>query len=102
MPGAGVHLSPEDSLTTRLCYINFDGGKALEASLDIGLTKNLTGEFVNKYCHSTVSAIEVRLPEHKYFCFCQRFSNLPGQSKEADEMSFNSLCLDNGVILLWS
>lgn len=54
--GPDYQLHP-DSLTCRLCYINFDGGRALQASMEVGLDKELAEDFVESYCKSTYDAI---------------------------------------------
>ncbi|XP_067936386.1 aspartate aminotransferase-like [Watersipora subatra] len=58
LPGAILHLEEPNSLTTRLCYVNFDGIKALEVSREIGLDQKLGEDFVDCYCQPTVEAIE--------------------------------------------
>lgn len=50
-------LRPETELSFRLCYINFDGRKALEESRKIGLNTELTDEFIKINCKSTVDGI---------------------------------------------
>lgn len=48
----------EEDMTTRLCYVNFDGTTALEKSMGIGLESELSEEFVKEYCSPTVEAID--------------------------------------------
>ena len=50
MPGGPPFLRPVDEFTVRLCYVNFDGAKALTASKAIGLQVQLTDEFVTEHC----------------------------------------------------
>ena len=50
-------LRPERELSFRLCYINFDGRKALEESRKIGLNCKLTDEFLRDNCTTTVGGI---------------------------------------------
>ena len=64
LPGAKVHLRPETELTTRLCFVNFDGTKALKASEEIGLERPLPDDFVRSFCAPTVTAIEVNIMNH--------------------------------------
>ena len=60
-------MEEEDALTTRLCYVNFDGTKAIEASRSIDLDQDLDEDFVQTYCQQTVEAIEVSFSTYIYF-----------------------------------
>ena len=51
-------LRPEKELTFRLCYINFDGEQALEASQTLGLDQEITLCFLEKYCFELTDAIQ--------------------------------------------
>ena len=51
-------LRPENEFTFRLCYINFDGEKALEASRNVGLDAKLTGEFLRENCLDTLRGVD--------------------------------------------
>ena len=51
-------LRPENEFTFRLCYINFDGEKALEASRKIGLDVKLTEEFLRENCSNTLRGVD--------------------------------------------
>ncbi|XP_059143853.1 aspartate aminotransferase-like [Physella acuta] len=50
MPGGPDHLRPADELTTRLCYVNFDGALALAESRKLGLDVELDASFVEDVC----------------------------------------------------
>lgn len=50
-------LRPERELSFRLCFINFDGQKALEESRKIGLNSEITDEFLRTNCATTVEGI---------------------------------------------
>lgn len=52
-------MREDDELTTRLCFINFDGGEAMKASEAVGLENSLPDDFVDNYCPQTVAAIQV-------------------------------------------
>lgn len=51
-------LRPEAELSFRLCYINFDGGKALEESRKIGLSTKLDEKFLQANCHTMFAGIQ--------------------------------------------
>jgi len=57
MAGGPHYLHPAKALTVRLCYVNFDGKTALEASEAIGLENELGDDFLEKYCAPTLEAI---------------------------------------------
>ncbi|XP_078485934.1 asparagine--oxo-acid transaminase-like [Ciona intestinalis] len=59
MSGGPAYLHPLDQLTVRLCYINFDGTKALKASEAIGLGEHLPESFVETECSETYQAINL-------------------------------------------
>lgn len=46
MAGGPAFLRPVEELTTRLCYVPFDGKGALQASRKLGLDKPLSETFV--------------------------------------------------------
>jgi aspartate aminotransferase len=48
---------PSIELTARLAYVNFDGGKAIEASEDIGLNNKLPKSFAEEYAPDTLTAM---------------------------------------------
>ena len=52
-------LRPETELTTRMCFVNFDGKKALEFSREIGLESPLPENFIEEQCTSLYEAIKV-------------------------------------------
>lgn len=51
-------LRPETELTTRMCFVNFDGKKALEFSRELGLDTPLPEDFVEEQCTSLYEAIK--------------------------------------------
>lgn len=59
MSGGPAFLRPEDELTTRLCFVPFDGGKALNASREIGLETLLPSSFVQEYCTPVYDGIQL-------------------------------------------
>lgn len=52
-------LRPENELTFRLCFINFDGRVALEASRNLGLATTLTESFVEVNCSNTLQGVGI-------------------------------------------
>ena len=58
MPGGPAFLRPVQELTTRLCFVNFDGSIALKASEAVGLDKPLPDGFVEKHCSLTAGGIQ--------------------------------------------
>ena len=58
MSGGPAFLRPEDEFTVRLCYINFDGALALEASKKLG-DEPITDEFLSLHCKPVVKGIQV-------------------------------------------
>ncbi|KAK6985606.1 aspartate aminotransferase [Biomphalaria glabrata] len=50
MPGGPDHMRPIDELTTRLCFVNFDGSLSLSESRQRGLTCKLDVNFVKEFC----------------------------------------------------
>ena len=61
MAGGPAHLRPVTELTTRLCYVNFDGSEALQHSRELGLQQSLSTDFVKQYCTPVYEGIEVIL-----------------------------------------
>ncbi|PIK55527.1 putative aspartate aminotransferase [Apostichopus japonicus] len=57
MSGGPAFLRPETELTVRLCFIDFDGAKALEESTRMGLNRPLDDKFVAQHCSSMYTAI---------------------------------------------
>ena len=57
LPGLSFHR-PENELTARLAYVDFDGAQALTASEAIPLDQPLPADFLKTYCAPTVEAIE--------------------------------------------
>lgn len=58
MPGGPSFLRPVEELTVRLCFVNFDGSAALEASEAVGLDNPLPSGFVDKHCELTTAGIQ--------------------------------------------
>lgn len=56
LPGASFQR-PEEELTARLAYVNFDGSKALAMSETIPLSQSLPDDFGDYYCTSVFEAI---------------------------------------------
>ncbi len=50
-------LRPETELTFRLCYINFDGKIALEASRELGMDTEISDDFLKLYCSNTLEGV---------------------------------------------
>ena len=59
MAGGPAFLRPEDELTTRLCYVDFDGEIALKGSVRLGLGVQLPENFVKEYCRQMYDGIKV-------------------------------------------
>jgi len=58
MPGGPSFLRPMEELSTRLCYIDFDGGAAIKSSEEIGLEKDLPENFVETSVPTMYAAIQ--------------------------------------------
>jgi len=58
MPGGPSFLRPMEELSTRLCYIDFDGGAAIKSSEAIGLEKDLPENFVETSVPTMYAAIQ--------------------------------------------
>ena len=55
----GSHFGrPDEELTARLAYVDFDGAQALAASEGISLDEPLNGEFLEAYCGGVLAAID--------------------------------------------
>ena len=59
MAGGPAFLRPVEELTTRLCYVPFDGGNALAYSRGLGMDKDLPEGFVKDYCTPVYDGIQV-------------------------------------------
>lgn len=57
LPGQAFNF-PQDELTARLAYVNFDGAKALSISETIPLNENLPEDFAYNYCTSVIRGVE--------------------------------------------
>lgn len=58
LAGGPAFLQKESRLTVRLCFVNFDGKVAFEASSVLGLNQELPGNFVETHCNETVAGIQ--------------------------------------------
>lgn len=56
LPGVDFNR-PEDELSARLSYVDFDGAKALGASYTIPLHDPLPGDFLDHYCSNVIAAM---------------------------------------------
>ncbi len=55
----GSHFGrPEEELTARLAYVDFDGAQALAASQLLPLDEPLNGQFLQTYCGGVLAAID--------------------------------------------
>lgn len=57
LPGQ-VFGRPDQELTARIAYVDFDGALALTASEQIPLTEDIDGEFIETYCYNTKKGID--------------------------------------------
>lgn len=57
MAGGPSYLRPLEELTTRLCYVNFDGSDALTKSRHLGLDAPLPESFVYDFCTPVYNGI---------------------------------------------
>ena len=62
MAGGPAFLRPEHELTTRLCYVDFDGDMALKESVQVGLNDPLPEDFVKQYCTQMYDGMKVGYP----------------------------------------
>lgn len=60
MSGGPAFLRPDEEFTVRLCYINFDGTLALQASQQHA-DEPITDEFLNLYCKPVLEGILVSI-----------------------------------------
>jgi len=58
LPGK-VFGRPEEELTTRIAYVDFDGAQALAASEQIPPDKDIGHDFIEAYCYNTNKGIEI-------------------------------------------
>lgn len=58
LAGGPAFLHARNRLTVRLCFVNFDGTKALEESRRITLKETLPADFAQNYCQDTIEAIK--------------------------------------------
>ena len=59
MSGGPAFLRDELELTTRFCYVNFDGTTALCKSREQGLDVPIDDQFVHQYCTPVYDGIKV-------------------------------------------
>ncbi len=57
MPGVDFGRPPEE-FTTRIAYVDFDGGAALAASEELPLDHPLPDDFASRHCPRVVEAID--------------------------------------------
>lgn len=57
LPGSAFG-SPEEELTARIAYVDFDGAKALAAAERISQEETLDDEFLHAYCGNVTTAID--------------------------------------------
>jgi aspartate aminotransferase len=57
LPGS-VFGRPNDELTTRIAYVDFDGAKALAAAEQIGLESPIEEEFLRTHCSNVITATD--------------------------------------------
>jgi len=57
LPGS-VFGRPEQELTARLAYVDFDGVKALEESYKVSLDQELPVDFTKQFCAKVVTAVD--------------------------------------------
>lgn len=60
MSGGPAFLRPNDELTVRFCYVNFDGSVPLKKSQEIGLDKPLPDNFMKDYIPNTYNGLKVK------------------------------------------
>lgn len=58
LPGS-VFGRPEDELTARLSYVDFDGVRAIEAAERMKTNKNIKEDFLEMYCAPTLDAVDL-------------------------------------------
>ena len=58
LPGSNFGR-PQEELTARLSYVNFDGKTVLEASKKMGLNVDLPDDFVENFCGEILEGIQV-------------------------------------------
>ena len=65
----GSHFGrPDEELTARIAYVDFDGARALEAAEQYDLSKPLNESFLETYTHNTITAIDLIVSwTHDYF-----------------------------------
>ena len=61
LAGGPAHLRPVEELTTRLCFVCFDGSEALKVSRQLGSSGELPDDFIEKYCANVYHGIKVSL-----------------------------------------
>ena len=49
---------PEDELTVRMAYVDFDGARALAVAQEMGADEALNGDFLETFCPNVTTAVE--------------------------------------------
>ena len=49
---------PEDELTVRMAYVDFDGARALAVAQEMGTDEALNGDFLETFCPNVTTAVE--------------------------------------------
>lgn len=57
LPGSAFGM-PKEHLSARLCYVDFDGDRALAASEAQGLSKPIDADFLNAHCPKVIAGID--------------------------------------------
>jgi aspartate aminotransferase len=58
LTGVGGFCRPEDDLTARLAYVNFDGTTVLQASREVPLEQELDERFFRQQTPNTLAGVE--------------------------------------------
>lgn len=58
LPGK-VFGRPDEELTVRIAYVDFDGARALAASEQIPIDQDLSQDFIDIYCHNTKKGVDL-------------------------------------------
>ena len=58
LPGSSFGR-PEEELTARLAYVDFDGARAMTASETVPLDQPLPGDFAELQCYNVVKAVQM-------------------------------------------
>ena len=58
LPGSAFGR-PENELTMRIAYIDFDGTRAISAAIELNSREKINKEFIEAYCGNTLTAIRL-------------------------------------------